>query len=77
MPWAVPQLTRVGLVVDAPVGSQIGAVLGSKRAHTTEFRCGGVLSHLLMPFQVSSGRRRANHLNKTARSAKAQSGWVD
>jgi hypothetical protein len=39
--FVVPQLTRVGLGVDAPVGSQIGAVLGSRRAHTAEFRCGG------------------------------------
>jgi len=40
-PYAVPQLTRVGLGVDALVGSQIGAVLGSRRAHSAEFRCGG------------------------------------
>ena len=36
-----------------------------------------VLSHLVRPLQASSGRRRANHLNMTARSAKAQPGWVD
>jgi hypothetical protein len=35
-----------------------------------------VLSHLVMPLPASSGRR-ANHLNKTARSVKAQPGWVD
>ena len=47
----VPQLTRVGLGVDAPVGSQIDAVLGSRRAHTAEFRCGRSLV-------ISSGHYR-------------------